>query len=285
MDSTSIFGILEGAAERPAVFSKYTASELWTDEHTSAQMLAHHLNGEIDVSSRRAQFIDQSVNWMIEHFNLSEDSKIADFGCGPGLYCSRLALRKADVLGIDFSSRSIRYAREFATENGLIVNYVEADYLEFQPDGEFDLIIMIMWDFCALSPAQRSVLLSKFKRLLSKRGRIVLDVYSLVGFDNKSEEIYYKKNQLNGFWSAGSYYTFVSSFKYQKEKVSLDKYTIIEKERQRDVYNWLQYFTPETLRRELLAASLDIDEVYGDVAGKPYDSASEEFAVVIKRNE
>jgi hypothetical protein len=31
-------------AARPAPFSRYTAEELWTDDHTSARMLAFHLD-------------------------------------------------------------------------------------------------------------------------------------------------------------------------------------------------------------------------------------------------
>ena len=285
MKSKSLFGFLEAANARPAAFSKYTASELWTEEHTSSQMLAYHLNEEIDVSSRRTSFINESVRWMAERFTLSAGSKIVDFGCGPGLYTSRFARLKADVVGIDFSARSIGHAREFAKENGLDVTYFEADYLEFQPEGEFDLIIMIMCDFCALSPVQRAAVLSKFKGLLADGGHIVLDVYSLNAFANKNEGSNYEKNQLNGFWSDEPYYAFVSSFKYEAEKVSLDKYTIIEENRKREIYNWLQYFTPETLKQEALSAGLDIEEIYGDVAGNPYDVDSAEFALVMKRIE
>lgn len=284
MDTSALFGFLEVANERPPVFSRYTASDLWTDGHTSAQMLAHHLNEDSDLSSRRGRFIDASVAWMIERFGLSDGSRIADFGCGPGLYSSRLAKRQAKVIGIDFSSRSIAYASEFARDNGLNVEYVEADYLKFQPGGEFDLIIMIMWDFCALAPAQRAVVLAKFEGLLARGGRILLDSYSLAAFAKKKEAFYCEKNQLNGFWSAGDYYAFVSSFRYEAEEVSLDKYTIIEEGRQREIYNWIQYFSPESLRQEALAAGLDIDAVYGDVAGKPFDTGSTEFAVVLKRS-
>ncbi len=45
--------------------------------------------------------------------------EIADFGCGPGLYATRLAQRQATVTGIDFSKRSIQYAQEVATREGL----------------------------------------------------------------------------------------------------------------------------------------------------------------------
>ena len=283
MNANALFGFLESANERPAVFSRYTARDLWTDEHTSAQMLTYHLNEEVDLSSRRGQFIDASADWMTDQFGLSAGKRIVDFGCGPGLYCARFARTGADVTGIDFSARSLSYAREFAADNDLRIEYVEGDYLEFRPEGKFDLVTMIMCDFCALSPAQRAVLLSGFRGLLADEGRIVLDVYSLHAFAEKTEAFYCEKNQLNGFWSRDPYYAFVSSFKYAAEKVTLDKYTIVEQDRNREVYNWLQYFTPESLKEEALSAGLDIETLYRDVAGNSFDPDAPEFAVVLKK--
>ncbi len=199
------------------------------------------------------------------------------------MYTSRIASLGAEVFGVDFSSRSIAYARARAKRENLEINYIEADYLDFQPRGTFDLIIMIMCDYCALSPKQRSTMLAKFEGLLSDQGRIVLDVYSLKAFDEKQEGLVCEKNQLNGFWSADPYYGFVASFKYDEDKVSLDKYIIVEENRQREIYNWLQYFTPESLEREAHAAGLQVEGLYGDVAGSPYDAAAAEFAVVMKR--
>ena len=283
MKEVSVFSVLESANKKPGPFSVYTAADLWTDEHTAEQMLAYHLNDEVDLSSRRTSFIDSSVDWMKEHFQLSAISRVCDFGCGPGLYTSRFARLGAEVHGIDFSSRSIEYARESALQQSLGVTYTKADYLDCQPAGTFDLITMIMCDFCALSPAQRAVMLKKFKGLLSDQGRVILDVYSLGAFADKQEGSVCEKNQLNGFWSANPYFAYVASFKYDDEKVSLDKYTIIERTRQREIYNWLQYFTPTSLEREANAAGLEIEGVYGDVAGAPYDADATEFAIVMKR--
>jgi SAM-dependent methyltransferase len=283
MESKSLFSVLERIGTRPRPFSVYTASELWTDEYTSEQMLSYHLNSEIDMSSRRTSFIDESVRWMTERFELSGSSRIIDFGCGPGLYSSRFASLGAQVHGVDFSSRSIAYAREQAKHQNLQVTYVEADYLTHEPKGKFDLITMIMCDFCALSPIQRAAMLAKFEGLLSDKGRVVLDVYSLSAFAEKQESSIYERNQLNGFWSAAPYFGFVTSFKYDDEKVSLDRYTIIQKNGQKEIHNWLQYFTPELLKREAQAAGLEIESILGDVAGNPYVETETEFAVVMKR--
>lgn len=59
-----MFEQLEQINARPEPFEFYTAADLWTDEHTSEQMLAYHLNTDIDVASRRGEFIDQSAEWI-----------------------------------------------------------------------------------------------------------------------------------------------------------------------------------------------------------------------------
>ncbi|MEZ4550869.1 MAG: class I SAM-dependent methyltransferase [Desulfobacterales bacterium] len=173
-----MFEQLEKISTRPGLFEFYTARELWDDEHTSQQMLSFHLDKEIDVSSRNTRFMDQSVAWIASQFNISSATRIADFGCGPGLYAERLALKQAKVTGIDFSRRSIWYAQQSATDKGLSIRYVHQDYLEFKTDERFDLILMIMCDFCALSPAQRRNMLERFYELLTPNGSILLDVYS-----------------------------------------------------------------------------------------------------------
>lgn len=283
IEPAALYSALESVSKKPSPFSVYTAKELWTDEYTSERMLAFHLDGESDFSSRRKSFIDDSVHWLSEHFELSENSRVIDFGCGPGLYTSRLARLGLSVTGIDFSSRSIAYAIEYAEKENLDVTYVEADYLDIHPKGNFDLIMMIMCDFCALSSTQRRKMLAKFEGLLSDRGHIVLDVHSMNAFADKREGLICEKDQLGGFWSPNPYYGFVASFKYDGEKVSVDKYTIVERHEIREIYNWLQYFTPESLTQEAHDAGLKVDQLYRDVSGTPYDAKAGEFAVVLKR--
>jgi len=278
-----MFEQLERINTPPKPFAFYTASDLWTDEHTSEQMLKLHLDDGIDASSRKAAFIDRSVDWIASHFNIGTGKKIADFGCGPGLYATRLARRQADVTGIDFSPRSIRYARDVAAGEGLSVHYENRNYLDFDTTNRFDLIMMIMCDFCALSSAQRKQMLGKFNTFLKSGGAVLLDVYSLKAFDAREEKAIYGANLLNGFWSEEPYYGFLNIFKYEKEKVVLDQYTIIEAARTRTVYNWLQYFSPGDLEREFKEGGFMVEGFYADVAGSPFTPEGHEFAVVAKK--
>ena len=278
-----MFDFLEGINRRPKPFEFYTAGDLWTDEHTSERMLELHLNGAVDAASRNTAFIDRSVDWIASRFQLRDGTRVADLGCGPGLYATRLARRGAAVTGIDFSERSIRYAQKIAAGKGLPIRYLHQNYLEFETTDRFGLILMIMCDFCALSPPQRKQLLAKFHTLLEPGGSILLDVYSLVAFDQWREQATYRANLLDGFWSAGRYYGFLNTFKYDQKQLVLDQYTIVEAARTRTVYNWFQCFSPEGLAREFTECGLTVEGFYADVAGAPFDPAAKEFAVVGKK--
>jgi 2-polyprenyl-3-methyl-5-hydroxy-6-metoxy-1,4-benzoquinol methylase len=280
---TIMFEELKEINSRPAPFQYYTAGELWTNKHTAEQMLHYHLNEAIDVSSRNKGFIQQSVDWIVSHFNVDDKTEIADFGCGPGLYAKRLAERGAVVSGIDFSENSLKHARQVAELEGLSIDYIHANYLDFETQKRFDLIIMIMCDFCALSPEQRKSMLAKFHSLLKPGGSVLLDVYSLDTFDKKEESSTYELNQLNRFWSPEDYYCFVNTIKYEKEKVVLDKYTIVEESRTRVVYNWLQHFNKESLQKEFEVNGFQVEEFYSDVAGTTFNPESPEIAIVAKK--
>ena len=278
-----MFKELKEINSRPAPFQFYTADELWANEHTSKQMLEYHLNDSIDVSSRNKSFIERSVGWIVTQFGVNNKNEIADFGCGPGLYTIRLAKQGAKVTGIDFSENSLKYAKEAADQEGVNIDYIHENYLNLETSKRFDLIIMIMCDFCALSPGQRKILLAKFSSILKPGGSVLLDVYSLNSFNQKVESATYEFNQLNGFWSANDYYCFVNSFKYDKEKVTLDKYTIIDESQTRVVYNWLQHFSKESLQDEFAANGLTVEEIYSDVAGAPFSPDSTEIAIVARK--
>lgn len=264
----------------PRPFEFYTAETLWADEHISKQMLAFHLDDNSEPASRPKAFIDCSVSWLKSRFNIGPGVKIADFGCGPGLYTTRFARLGAEVTGIDFSQRSINYAKQTAAKEKLDITYVLDNYLEFSSTEKFDLITMIYCDFCALSPEQRGLLLRKFRSMLAEGGAVILDVFSLNGFARRQETSVFERNLLSGFWSEKDYYGFLKTTKYDDEKVVLDKYSIVEPDRTFHVYNWLQYFSVEALLQEFSDNGLKVIEKYSDIAGTTFYPDSEEMAVI-----
>jgi hypothetical protein len=101
-------------------------------------------------------------------------------------------------------------------------------------------------------------------------------------FDQKVERAAYSVNLSDGFWSPEKYYEFINTFKYDDVKVTLDKYTIVEKNRTRQIFNWLQYYTQESIAEEFAQYGLKIEQYLADVAGDTFQADEDEFAVIAK---
>ena len=85
------------------------------------------------------------------------------------------------------------------------------------------------------------------------------------------------KNTVNTFMNYGNKY------KYEEERVTLDKYTIIEQSRTRVVYNWLQYFDRDSIRKEFDEVGFRVEEFYSDVAGTSFSPESSDIAIVARK--
>jgi SAM-dependent methyltransferase len=118
--------------------------------------------------------------------NIGRDFKIADFGCGPGLYTIRLAKCGANVTGIDFSEMSIKYAKKVEACEQLNISYVKQNYLEFETGDRFDLVLMIMCDFCIIESGRTSTIYNwlqyfapeKLGREFMETGFFIEELYS-----------------------------------------------------------------------------------------------------------
>ena len=265
--------------DRPVPWSVYTAAELWTDPHVAQRMLEFHLDGTVDLASRRTEFIERSVDWLTQLVSLGPGSRVLDLGCGPGLYSNRLALTGAEVVGVDFSENSLRHARQTAPSSAN-PTYVLGDYLTVELDGRFDLAFIAMYDYCPLSPTQRAELLGRVRDRLAPGGRFVIDVYGHRALAARTESVTSSPDLMNGFWSAEPYHGTLTTFLYPDEHVGLDRYEIVEPHRTRTIYNWLQYFDVETLTAEFAGAGLTVVEVFGDLTGAAPEDDPLEFCVV-----
>jgi SAM-dependent methyltransferase len=257
---------------------------LWTDPYISQRMLELHLDPALELASRSEAFIRSSIEWIASRFPIESGLRVADFGCGPGLYTTPLARRGARVTGIDFSERSIRYARERAAQEGLDVEYVLGDYLDYRADEPFDLILMIFLDFGALDPTRRRRLLEIFRGSLKSGGSLLLDVPTLARFDTIYETRSYEYVAGDGFWAAGPHFVFHNSVKYAAENVLLNKYSIVQPDRLRESFHWMQCYSLKSLAREFADNGFQITAHYGNVAGVAYESASQELAIVAQKD-
>lgn len=277
-----MFNELSAINARPAIYSRVTTPQMWADPHISERMLAAHLDPDVDLSSYRAEYLEKVLAWIIDRFDVGAGRRVADFGCGPGLYTNRFARAGADVTGLDLSERSLEHAGSVARADGLAVRYLRRNYLSYRDDARYDLITMIMRDYSALSPAGRQALLRTVRGHLGPGGAFVFDVDSASAFANSHEQASYAPLLMDGFWSERPYFGFHNTFRYERQRVSLDKFEIFEADRRRAFYNWVRYFTRDELIDELDAAGFTDVEILGDLTGAPYDGAASQFAAIAR---
>ena len=70
------------------------------------------------------------------------DKKILDIGCGGGILAEALALKGANVTGIDMAEKSLKVAKMHLHESGLDIDYqmITAEQFAQQKAGTFDIV-------------------------------------------------------------------------------------------------------------------------------------------------
>lgn len=174
----------------------------WDDDHISAQMLAAHLDPSHDAASRRPALREATLKWLDDQVirSVNPPLEVVDLGCGPGLYATALARKGLRVTGIDLSCRSIAYARDQATREGLSIKYRNESYLCLEDEARFDLALMIWCDMGALTNAERADVLVRIRRALRPGGTLVFDVWGTEFGDQATPSRTWSWNQ-GGFWT------------------------------------------------------------------------------------
>ncbi|MFA7578515.1 MAG: class I SAM-dependent methyltransferase [Candidatus Muiribacteriota bacterium] len=239
------------ASGKPALYTKGT-SFMWSDEHISKQLLKIHLDGSVDLASRKKSTIEKTVNWILDSIKEKGKLNILDLGCGPGLYTEIFAEKGHCVTGVDISKNSIEYARESAKERNLDIKYINSDYLNIKLEpASFDLVILIYTDFGVLTPDERDKLLKIIYSVLKKGGIFIFDVMK----DNEIEKKISGKNwecEGFGFWKDTPYIALSESFLFQQEKVILSQYIVIDTFDNIEIFRfWTHFFSKDNLYKML----------------------------------
>jgi len=274
-----MYEMLKKLAVRPEPHSLMTIKDLWTRPHIARQMLACHLDQDYYLASRPIAVIEEIVDWLDGELNLA-DKRICDLGCGPGLYSKRLAQRGADVTGVDFSTTAIAYAESQNSATDSRLRYLVADYLTDELPGNLDVVTLIYYDYCALSPADRHTLLQKIRSMLNPGGNLVLDVLTDSVFSQITEQFVIDERLMDGFWSESDYVGIHRTWVYQDQALALDHYAIVEPSDQWEILNWMQYFSSERLVRELEEAGYSICSLTGSLTGEALTDESGEIALI-----
>lgn len=268
--------------EKPALFAQ-SQDSIWLDEHLSGQMLIAHLSQATEGASRKESFIEASVQWLVEVAALPSSARVLDLGCGPGLYAEKFARRNFQVVGIDFSAKSIDYARKQAEKKQTGITYYCQDYLqaEFGTPG-YDLILLAYCDLGVFSPENRQKVLSKCFQALAPGGKLIFDVFTPAKYRDFAPEQRWQMEEEN-FWSSERCLHLQKTEAYPAAKTYLAQHYLVGTNWQKEFFIWETVFEPAELLAECRTIGFTRSQLYGDLTGSPYDTASETLCVVLAK--
>lgn len=276
-----MFEELKKYTTKPKLYAPST-NKFWDDAHISKGMLEAHLNPNWDAATRKPEFLGKSVNWISRIAPSSQYKFLLDLGCGPGLYAERFNSAGYSVTGVDFSKRSIAYAKEQTLLNKSNIAYHYQNYLTINYIEQFDVITLIYCDYAALSIADRLILLRKVYQALKPNGKFIFDVFTpLMRKDESRSWNYYEEG---GFLSEKPYICLESVYQYDDEDNTELRQSIVITEETVNCYNiWDHFFTKEALLSEIRTTGFNAFEFYGDIAGKEFSDTGETICGVFTK--
>lgn len=240
-------------------------------------MLEAHLNPQWDAASRKHETIDRSVEWLSTIIPIG--GKILDLGCGPGLYTKRLSDIGYDVTGMDFSKRSIAYAREHDCKSKYIYqNYLELDYVE-----AYDSVILIYCDYGALTPLERQMLLSKVYQVLKVGGLFIFDVFTDIYFKRKMNKATWSVHENGGFWSVEPHIYLEATYLFENNMLEARQHIVVTKDKINEYLLWDTAYTKQSLSNEVIPLGFHVKGAFDNICGSPYTGESETLCFVLER--
>ena len=263
--------------QKPKLYEK-TQEKFWNDPHISKGMLETHLNPITDAASRRPECIERSVNWICSL--LPRGAELLDIGCGPGLYAMRLSNRGLCVTGLDFSERSIIYAKEHDNKS----KYIWQDYLEMEFENLYDMVTLIWCDYGALIPEDRHNLLDRIYRALKPGGMFLFDVFTPQRNFSREESTSWEVCKHGGFWIPNPYICLNAQY-YYSEYIRMQRTVIVEDGNIRCFNIWDTSFTKQALSEELQLHKFIPIDYFSDAEGNPFEEGSPTLCAVMKKQE
>lgn len=272
---------LSGYLTKPQLYAPSTG-EFWNDPHISKGMLEAHLNPQEEAATRRYEFLDRSVQWISKIAPPSRYKSLLDLGCGPGLYAQRFHKAGYSVTGVDFSRRSIAYAKEQAKLHGSAIEYHYQNYLTMNYRNQFDAVTLIYCDYAVLPLADRLLLLKRIYKALRQNGKFIVDVFTPSMRKNESRTWQYC--EAGGFWCEKPHICLESVYQYDDEDATELRQCVVLTDEAISCYNiWDHFFTKEKLLSEIQIAGFNGFEFYGDVAGKQFSDYGETICGVFTK--
>jgi SAM-dependent methyltransferase len=208
----------------------------------------------------------------------ADSAVILDLCCGPGRHCLQFARRGFRVTGVDRTARYLQLARRRAQEQGLDVEFFQADMRAFRRPEHFDFALSLFSSFGYFeNPHDDLQVLRNLHESLKPGGKLLMEMLG--------------KEPLCRDFKDKHWHHRPGTEEYLLQEVSVrsgwdwieNRWTLI-RGRDHRVFNFgIRVYSGAELARALREAGFSQVELYGSLKGTPYDNKAERLVAVAIR--
>ena len=199
---------------------------------------------------------------------LRKGQSVLDAPCGAGRISFHLAKAGCRATGVDRMGRFIERARRRFRKEGLKGRFLRRDLRALDFEGEFDAVINFGGSFGYFSEEENLLVLRRFGLALKRGGRVLVDQLNrehvLRHFRPKMEE---RGLTLRSRWNR------------RAQRIETT-WTRTARGKRQSHPSSIRLYTPGQFPRLFTRAGLEVEAVYGDLAGGQYTRGSRRIYVV-----
>ena len=214
------------------------------------------------------------IGLIVQSLSIKSDSKILDMACGSGRHAVIFAKKGFDVTAVDLSQRLLSEANENAHQNGVIVDFVLSDILEFETKKKFNLVLNLFTSFGYFDNDEENFhVILKAYELLTDGGYFVIDYF------NRN---YLLKNLIptSVFSENGLRITQKRSIQENRvvKNISIDGNGLVE-----EFYESVRLYSYDEMIASIKKAGFIILKEYGDYYGNTFNKESSPRLIIFAK--
>jgi 2-polyprenyl-3-methyl-5-hydroxy-6-metoxy-1,4-benzoquinol methylase len=234
-----------------------TVDPRWYDGYFEAEYLDHVA---LRIDPERTQ---KEVEFIASALGLEPGAKVLDLACGHGRISLELARRGVEVVGVDLSPRSLELARAAAEQEGIPIEFVQADMREISFVNEFDAVINIFTAFGYFDDERENQrVLEAVERALKPGGAFLIDTINGVALWAR-----YRPNMSEEVEETGTLFLQQHSYDLATGRNAARWLFVHPNGTRADISHSVRIYAPHELLRMLEAADLVVEETWGDFEG------------------
>ena len=214
---------------------------------------------------RNQEEADRLVELITKRLNLRANTSVLDMACGAGRHAVSFAKLGFKVTAVDLSQLLISEAKKNADQEGVALDFILSDILEYETDKKFDLVVNLFTSFGYFDEDEENyAVVKKAYDVLNSGGYFVIDYF------NKD---FLVKNLVPTSVFSEDGLRIIQSRAIEKTRI-VKKITITNSGSSEEFYESVRLYSFDEILNYIKKAGFKIDKQYGDYFGNNYESES-----------